>query len=94
MSACGIVPTDFPPNNDACASVDGEASDLYVALLDATTGMPRANATIAITAVNRSTDRSSETDASFSADLCTLFFASDGGDAGGHDFRLYRASRR
>jgi hypothetical protein len=82
------------PLDDACASVDGEASDLYVALLDATTGMPRANATVALTAVNRSTDRSAETDASFSEDLCTLFFASDGGDAAGHDFRLYRASRR
>jgi hypothetical protein len=82
------------PLDDACASVDGEASDLYVALLDATNGMPRANATVAVSAVNRSTDRSSETDASFSDDLCTLYFASDGGDAGGHDFRLFRASRR
>ncbi len=82
-----------PPVDSACNPVDGTATDLFVALVNATSGLPLATA-VPISGVNHSTDTSNETDASFSADLCTLYFASDGGGAQGHDFRLYRAFRR
>jgi hypothetical protein len=82
-----------PPVDSACNPVDGTATDLFVALVNATSGLPLATA-VPLAGVNHSTDASNETDASFSADLCTLYFASDGGGAQGHDFRLYRASRR
>ena len=82
-----------PPVDAACNPIDGTATDLFVALLNATTGLPLATA-VPLTGVNLSSDDSSETDASFTADLCTLYFASDGGVAQGHDYRLYRAFRR
>jgi len=82
-----------PPVDSACNSVDGDATDVFVAPLSATSGLPLATA-VPIAGINHSTDTSSESDASFTADLCALYFASDGGGAQGHDFRLYRAFRR
>jgi len=82
------------PLDAQCEQVDGDASDLYIALLDQATGLPRANAVVALSGVNTTSDRSVQTDASFSEDLCTLYLASDGGAMQGHDFRLYRAARR
>jgi hypothetical protein len=82
-----------PPVDPSCQLVDGSATDLYVALLNSMTGLPLATA-VPLVGVNLSSGDSSESDASFSADLCTLYFASDGGTAQGHDFRLYSAARR
>lgn len=82
------------PLDGDCTPVDGDASDLYAALLDSATGLPRANAIVALNGVNTTGDASVESDPSFSADLCTLYLASDGGGAEGHQFRLFRALRR
>jgi hypothetical protein len=82
-----------PPMGEQCQPVDGSATDLYVAALQPTTGMPLTPA-VALTSVNVSVGGSTETDPSFSPDLCVLYFASDGGSAGGFDFRLFRAHRR
>jgi len=82
-----------PLVDTACNTVDGDATDVFVALLNPTTGLPLATA-VPIAGINHSADTSSETDASFTADLCAVYFASDGGEAQGHDFRLYRARRR
>jgi hypothetical protein len=76
-----------------CQVLDGGATDLYATPLNASTGQPVAPA-IALSGVNVSTDLTSETDAAFSSDLCTLYFTSDGGSATGFDYRLFRASRR
>jgi hypothetical protein len=81
------------PMDDQCAAIDGGATDLYAALLSPASGMPLA-AAVALTAVNRTLDASTQTDPSFTPDLCRLYFATDGGQAGGHDFRLFRADRR
>jgi hypothetical protein len=81
-----------PPLDAACNPIDGDATDVFVALVSPTTGQALATA-VPIAGINRSTGTSSETEASFTPDLCELFFASDGGDAQGHDFRLYRAFR-
>lgn len=81
------------PMNSDCEPLDGNATDLYVALLDAANGQPRATA-VPLGDVNTTSGTSSETDASLSNDWCTLYLASDGGDAQGHDFRLYRSARR
>jgi len=76
-----------------CQVQDGGATDLYATPLNASTGEPLAPA-IPLSGVNVSTGASSETDAAFSSDLCTLYFASDGGSAAGFDYELYRATRR
>jgi hypothetical protein len=73
--------------------VGGPGTDLYVAALQPTTGMPLTSA-VALTSVNVTAGGSTETDPSFSPDLCVLYVASDGGSAGGFDFRLFRAHRR
>jgi hypothetical protein len=82
-----------PPMDAECEPVDGSATDLYVAALQSTTGMPLAPA-VALTGVNVTAGASTETDPSFSPDLCVLYFASDGGSADGFDFKLFRAHRR
>jgi hypothetical protein len=82
-----------PPLDADCRPLDGAATDLYATPLNASTGYPLAPA-IALSGVNGSVDTSSETGAAFSNDLCTLYFASDGGSAAGFDFRLFRATRR
>jgi hypothetical protein len=82
-----------PAFDAQCAPLDGGASDLYAVPLAPSTGLALATA-VALATVSRTEDTSSETDPSFSPDLCRIYFASDGGQAGGHDFRLYRAERR
>jgi hypothetical protein len=82
-----------PPIDSACDPIDGDATDVFVALLNPSTGLPLATA-VPLAGINHSTDTSSESDASFAPDLCAVYFASDGGEAQGHDFRLYRALRR
>jgi hypothetical protein len=81
------------PMDATCEPVDGSASDLYVAALQPATGMALTTA-VALSGVNVTTGESTETDPSFSPDLCVLYFASDGGSAGGFDFKLFRAERR
>jgi hypothetical protein len=81
------------PMDAECQPVDGAATDLYLAALQPSTGLPLAPA-VAREEANDTGGESTETDPSFSPDLCTLYFASDGGDAGGFDFRLFRAARR
>jgi hypothetical protein len=81
------------PVDASCAPIDAQATDLFVAPLDPTTGMPLVPA-VALNGVNVSSGASNETDAAFSSDLCTLYFASDGGSARGFDYRLFRARRR
>jgi len=82
------------PTLDAnCKALDAGATDLYATPLNVSTGQPLAPA-IALSGVNVSTGTSSETDAAFSNDLCTVYFASDGGSAAGFDFNLFRATRR
>jgi hypothetical protein len=81
------------PVDASCAPVDAQATDLFVAPVDPSTGKPLV-AAIALNGVNVSSGASNETDAAFSSDLCTLYFASDGGSAGGFDYRLFRAHRR
>ena len=82
-----------PPVDAACKAIDGDATDLFIALVNPTSGLPLATA-VPVADVNHSTGGSVETDASFTSDLCALYFASDGGVAQGHDYRLYRALRR
>jgi hypothetical protein len=82
-----------PAVDAQCAPLDGGAPDLYAVPLAPSSGLPLTSA-VALATVNRTADNSSETDPSFSPDLCRIYFASDGGQAGGHDFRLYRAGRR
>jgi hypothetical protein len=81
------------PVDAQCQSVDGSATDLYVAALQPSTGTPLTPA-VALTGVNVTGGGSTETDPSFSPDLCILYFASDGGSAGGFDFKLFSANRR
>ncbi len=81
------------PTDAQCQPVDGAATDVYVAALQPATGMPLAPA-VALDGVNVTGGESTETDPSFSPDLCMLYFASDGGSAGGFDFKLFRAARR
>lgn len=81
------------PVDASCTRIDGGAADLYAAALSASSGMPLTPA-VALATVNRTMDGSVETDPAFTPDLCQLYFASDGGETGGRDFRLYRALRR
>jgi hypothetical protein len=81
------------PRDAACQPVDGAATDLYAVVLQPSSGMPITPAA-ALTAANVTGGESTETDPSFSPDLCTLYFASDGGSASGFDYRLFRAARR
>ncbi len=82
-----------PALDSGCLPVDGAATDLYAVALDASTGRPLTPAA-PLGDVNQTSDESSESDPSFSRDLCDLVFVSDGGAAEGHDFRLFRAHRR
>jgi hypothetical protein len=94
VSGNGSLLVVAAPSLDAnCQVLDGGATDLYATPLNAATGQPLASA-IPLSGVNVSTGGSSETDAAFSNDLCTLYFASDGGSAAGFDFQLFRAARR
>jgi hypothetical protein len=81
------------PMDDQCRPLDGAATDLYAVPLQPTTGMPVTPAA-ALAGANVTGGESTETDPSFSPDLCTLYFASDGGSAEGFDFRVFRALRR
>jgi len=93
VSGNGSLLVVAAPSLDAnCLALDGGATDLYATPLNAATGLPLA-AAIPLAGVNV-TGGSSETDAAFSNDLCTLYFASDGGSAAGFDFQLFRAARR
>jgi hypothetical protein len=60
------------PMDAACEPVDGSASDLYVAALQPATGMALTTA-VALSGVNVTTGASTETDPSFSPDLCVRF---------------------
>lgn len=81
------------PMDAACQPLDGAATDLYAVALQPSSGMPVTPA-VALSGVNVTGSESSESDPSFSPDLCTMYFASDGGSVTGFDFRLFRASRR
>lgn len=81
------------PTDPQCQPVDAAATDLYVAALQPATGMPLAPA-VALGGANVTGGESTETDPSFSPDLCVLHFATDGGSVGGFDFKLFRAARR
>jgi hypothetical protein len=81
------------PRDAQCQPVDGDATDLYAVALDPGSGMP-VTPVVPLAGANVTGGESTETDPSFSPDLCTLNFASDGGSESGFDFRLYRASRR
>ena len=78
-----------PPVAADCSLIAGERNDLYVVPLDQDTGEPLGTA-IALDSVNERSTLSDDTDPSFSADLCTLYFASSAGDR----FDLYGAPRR
>jgi hypothetical protein len=82
-----------PAVDASCQSLDGGASDLFVVPLDPESGLPLAPAT-PLASVNITENESSQSDPSFSSDLCAIYFASDGGAGLGYDFRLYRAARR
>lgn len=92
-SSGSLLVVTAPSLTADCQVADGGATDLYATPLNASTGRPVAPA-IALSGVNVSTGLTSETDAAFSSDLCTLYFASDGGSAAGFDYRLFRAARR
>lgn len=81
------------PMDADCLPADGAATDLYAAALSPSTGLPVTPA-VALAGANVTAGESTETDPSFSPDLCTFYFASDGGSAEGFDFRLFRAMRR
>jgi hypothetical protein len=81
------------PLDANCQPIDGTAPDLYAAALQPATGLPLTPA-VRLAGANVTTGDSTETDPSFSPDLCTLYFSSDGGSAAGFDFRLFRAPRR
>lgn len=89
----GLMVFSAAPVDALCTPIDGGAADLYAAPLSPSSGMALTSA-VALATINRTTDGSVETDPAFTPDLCYLYFASDGGEAGGHDFRLYRAPRR
>jgi hypothetical protein len=94
VNAAGtLLVVSAPPMDADCLPLDGEATDLFVLPLNPATGKPAAPA-VPLAAVNVSSGQSSETDGAFSSDLCTLYFASDGGTAKDFDFRLFRAARR
>jgi hypothetical protein len=81
------------PMDDNCQPTDGDATDLYAAILVPGTGQPPpATTAIPLADVNRSTGSSSETDPSLSADLCALYYASDSGE-GVYEFDIFRAVR-
>jgi hypothetical protein len=88
-----LLVVSAPALDAACQLVDGGATDLYAAPVSTQTGKLVASA-IPLGSVNVSRDLTSETDAAFSTDLCTLYFASDGGSVEGFDFKLFRAARR
>jgi len=88
-----LLVVSAPALDAACQPVDGGATDLYAAPVSTQTGKLLAPA-IPLGSVNVSRDLTSETDAAFSSDLCTLYFASDGGSPSGFDFTLFRAARR
>jgi hypothetical protein len=81
------------PLSSTCEPLDGDATDLFAVPLNPATGAPLSPA-VALGDINVTRGASSETDAALSNDLCTLYFASDGGSARSFDFRLFRASRR
>jgi hypothetical protein len=81
------------PVDDACLPIDGNATDIYAVLLDKSTGKAVSRA-FALADLNISSGESTETDPSFAPDLCSIYFASDGGTAGGYEFDIYRAFRR
>ena len=87
-----LLVVSAPALDATCAPLAGGATDLYAAPISSSTGQPAA-AAIALAGLGGGDD-ASETDAAFSSDLCTLYFASDGGAREDFDFKLYRASRR
>jgi len=89
----GLMVFSAAPVDALCTPIDGGAADLYAVPLSPSSGMPLASA-VALATVNRTMDGSVETDPAFTPDLCYLYFSSDGGEANGRDFRLYRAARR
>jgi Tol biopolymer transport system component len=75
------------PAGDDCDPVPGAAADLFVGLLDPSSGeLVQAASPLNINVEGDS----AETDPSLSADLCTLYFASNREGAG---YRIYRARR-
>lgn len=78
------------PVDGACQPIDGATTDLFVVPLVPETGAA-AQPAVELEILNEV--GTTETDPSLSADLCTLYFASDR-DAPGSDFKLYRAPRR
>jgi hypothetical protein len=81
------------PMDADCQPINGMAPDLYAAALQPSTGLPLTPA-VPLAGANVTTGDATETDPSFSPDLCTLYFASDGGSGAGFDFKLFRAARR
>jgi len=77
-----------PPVDAQCQPLDGSAADLYVALMNPTTGAPLTTA-VALVA----SSGTNETDPSFGADLCALYFASDKSATNDGRTRLFRAFR-
>lgn len=78
-----------PPVDATCEPLDGTRGDLYVALMNPSTGAPLATAVPLVGSLG-----SNETDPSFSADLCALYFASDESATDDVRTRLFRALRR
>ncbi|HTQ05947.1 MAG TPA: hypothetical protein VMI54_18930 [Polyangiaceae bacterium] len=78
-----------PPLDANCQPVDAANADLFVALMNPATGVPLATAVALVPALG-----TSEVDPSFSADLCSLYFASDASAANDGRMRLFRAFRR
>lgn len=75
------------PVGDDCEPVPGAGSDLFVGLLDRNSGdLVQAAAPLNVNVEGEV----SETDASLSTDLCTLYFASN---RDGESYRIYRARR-
>jgi hypothetical protein len=78
-----------PPLDAKCQPLDGAAADLYVALMNPTTGAPLTTAVALL-----SSSGTNEIDPSFGADLCSLYFASDKSAQNDGRTRLFRALRR